>query len=40
MIEQNQTLKNIWINDCNLTEQGKMKLREKANQKNKFQIKL
>jgi len=40
MIEQNQTLKNIWINDCNLTEQGKIKLREKANQKSKFQIKL
>ncbi|CAF3398155.1 unnamed protein product [Rotaria sp. Silwood1] len=40
MFENNRTLKQLWINDCNLSEHGKMKLSEKAHQKRKFKIEL
>ncbi|CAF2408592.1 unnamed protein product [Rotaria sp. Silwood2] len=40
MFEHNRTLKHIWIKDCNLSEQGKMKLRQKANQKRNLKIEL
>ena len=36
----NNTLKSLWIDSCNLTEHGKMKLREKIGRNNKFKIEL
>ena len=38
MLESNQTLKDVSINDCNLTEAGKMKLREAIQRKANFEI--
>ncbi|CAF0885290.1 unnamed protein product [Rotaria sordida] len=40
MFEHNRTLKRIWINNCNLTEQGKMKLRQKTDQRKNFKIEI
>jgi len=40
MFKYNQTLKIFWMTDCNLTEQGKMKLHKIADQKKKFKIDL
>lgn len=40
MFEHNQTLKRLSINDCNLTERGKMKLLEIADRKKTIQIEI
>jgi len=40
IFEHNQTLKILWITDCNLTEQGKIKLQQIADQKKKLKIHL
>lgn len=40
MLEHNQSLRQIWIKDCNFTEQGKMKLIGKVNRKKNFKIEL
>jgi len=38
MFQRNQTLKRLSINNCNLSETGKMKLQEIADRKKKFEI--
>lgn len=38
--QYNQILKNIWIKDCNFTEEGKLKLQEIFHRKNKLKIDL
>ncbi|CAF3426633.1 unnamed protein product [Rotaria socialis] len=38
MLEHNQALKELWIEDCNLTEQGKKRLQEKVDRKKNFKI--
>ncbi|CAF1552967.1 unnamed protein product [Rotaria sp. Silwood1] len=40
MLEHNQTLEQLSINNCNLSEMSKMKLQEKANRKKIFKIEL
>ncbi len=40
MLKQNQTLKNLWITDCNFTKQGKIRLMEIADGKPNFRIEL
>jgi Ran GTPase-activating protein (RanGAP) involved in mRNA processing and transport len=40
MFEHNKTLTKFLMNDCSLSEIGKMKLREKANRKIKFEIEI
>jgi Ran GTPase-activating protein (RanGAP) involved in mRNA processing and transport len=40
MLEHNQTLKYLWMTDCNLTEQGKLKLKQIADRKENFRIEL
>ncbi|CAF2220004.1 unnamed protein product [Rotaria magnacalcarata] len=38
MLKHNQTLKELWIEDCNLTEEGKMRLQETVDRKKNFKI--
>ncbi|CAF0794758.1 unnamed protein product [Adineta steineri] len=38
MIKQNQSMKELWINDCNLSEKGKKKFREKIAFKKDFKL--
>jgi len=40
IFERNQTLKKLSINNCNLSETGKMKLQEIADRKKKFEIEI
>lgn len=40
LFEHNKILKTIWMKDCNLTEQGKVKLKEKIDRKKKIKIDL
>ncbi|CAF0965801.1 unnamed protein product [Adineta ricciae] len=40
IFEHNETLKKIWFNDCNFSEYGKMKLRERAKRKSHIHIEL
>jgi Ran GTPase-activating protein (RanGAP) involved in mRNA processing and transport len=40
IFERNQTLKKLSINNCNLSETGKMKLQEIANRKKKIEIEI
>jgi Ran GTPase-activating protein (RanGAP) involved in mRNA processing and transport len=40
MLEHNQILKKFWMKDCNLTEQGKIKLHQIVDKKKKFKIEL
>ena len=40
MLQQNRTLKKLWIKDCDFSEQGKLKLQEFAKRKKNFQIEL
>lgn len=36
MLQKNKTLKKLWMQDCNITEEGKLKLREAAKSKAGF----
>ncbi|CAF3404431.1 unnamed protein product [Rotaria socialis] len=38
ILQHNRSLKKLWMQDCNISEDGKMKLREAAKSKQNFSL--